>query len=382
MNTSIGIEPGLVPPSDGVASTVGMIGEKRLINEVLDRYAATAGSGRTEDCIVIDPDSLATAGGMPLIVYSVDHCSLIDRPLSEGSGWRYHGRWLAACTCNDVLAMGGQPRGFAVDLAIAPDTPVSAVQDLYVGIADVLDVYGARLEGGNTDINTRTETVAMCWGTVPRSGLIRRRGARPGDYIVVTTELGLGWASFVLRKLGSFGDLSADNATLLERYNLMPLAPHQAIVSVAAGLPGAITSGMDLSDGLCEFLYLITQTGLGALLDEQLLPCSPLLAECAALLEVPRAALAIEYGFDMPRAHGYTVAPDRWDAVKSTFDSFGWPIYRIGEVVTQPEVCWRTASGKPRTIPRFWDDKCERLDVISRWFDMVSTHWPRGTRDE
>lgn len=361
-----------------MSELVADIGEKRLINEVLNAYAATAGLDHTEDCVVIDPASAAGA----LFVYSVDHCSLIDRPMPDGFGWRYHGRWLAACTCNDVLAMGGQPRGFAVDLAISDQTPLSAIKDLYTGITDVLDVYGARLEGGNTDLNTRTETVAMCWGTVPPDGLIRRRGARLGDYVVVTTELGLGWASYLLRKRGLFADLTEGNQSFLRNYNLLPLAPHEAIVRTATELPGAVTSGMDLSDGLAEFLYVIEHSGLGVRIDESLMAASPLLAGCAALLGVPASALAIEYGFDMPRAHGYTVAPAKWAPMKQIFESTGWPLYRIGEVVTEPGVRWRARSGQQYPIPAFYDDKCHRLGATDRWFDMVTTQWLGGTGDE
>src|SRR5262249_40047740 len=128
---------------------VGDIGEKGLIQEVLADYAMTAGPDTTEDSIVIDPAIALGTADAPLIVYSMDHAALIDRPMPEGFGWRYHGRWLAACTCNDVLAMGAAPRGMSVDLALPPSVPVSAVRDLYAGIHDVLDVYGAVLEGGN-----------------------------------------------------------------------------------------------------------------------------------------------------------------------------------------------------------------------------------------
>ncbi len=285
---------------------------------------------------------------------------------------RFQGRWIAACTANDVLAMGARPRGFALDLAVPGATDVREVDELCAGITDVLDEYGARFEGGNTDVNPHLGTVAMCWGTVGAAGVIRRRGARPGDYLAVTTELGLGWASYLLRKQGGWDRLDADSQRRLADYNLMPLAPHQAIVDTAERAPGAITSGMDLSDGLVEFLYTIIRTpGLGVRVEQHRIPEPPLLTACAQALGVPAAALAVEYGFDMPRAHGYTVAPHRWDEVASIFAGHGTPLFRIGEVTADPEVTWCGVDTAPRPLERLWDDKARRGDAISDWTAMV-----------
>src|SRR5207248_4923735 len=155
---------------------VGELGEKTLIRNVLSTYATTARAGALDDCVVIDLDRIPGPAGGGYLVYSMDHPSPTDRPLPAGFEWRFHGRWLAACTCNDVLAMGGRPRGFSLDLAVPDCADVAMVTALYDGIADVLGEYDTVFEGGNTDINPRTGTVAMCWGTVSRPGVIRRRG--------------------------------------------------------------------------------------------------------------------------------------------------------------------------------------------------------------
>lgn len=354
------------------AEIVADVGEKALIRQVLSRHVDTARLGALEDCIVIDPARALGAAESQLLVYSMDHSSLIDRPLPPRFEWRYHGRWLAACTCNDVLAMGARPRGFSVDLAVRADTRLADIDDLYAGMHDVLDEYGAAFEGGNTDIDGHVETVALCWGSVGREAIIRRQGAHVGDYVGVTTILGLGWASFVLRKRGLFGELTPASREELEEYNLLPLAPHRAIVEAAQRVPGAITSGMDLSDGLAEFLYTISERSrCGVVLDEDQIPRSPLLDECASLLGVPAPLLAIEYGFDMPRAHGYTVAPERWDAVAEVFEQHGARLWRVGEVVEGRGASWRSSSGRLSPFPWICDDKCQRVDVVDGWFRMV-----------
>jgi thiamine-monophosphate kinase len=348
------------------------LGEKELIRTVLSRHVTTAHVDGLEDCVVIDLDRLSDSTGAPLFVYSVDHPSPIDRPLPPRFETRFFGRWLAACTCNDVLAMGARPRGFALDLAVRADTDVEFVTELYAGVEDVLAEYGAAFEGGNVDINQSTQTVGMSWGTVDRTSIIRRRGARPGDVVAVTTELGIGWASYLLRKCGRFDSLSTPAREQLESYNLMPLAPHRAIVESVTRCPGAITSGMDLSDGLAEYLHLIAMgSGLGVRVEEWRFPVSPLLKECAAALDVPASALIIEYGFDMPRAHGYTIAPESWNDVEEIFVGCGSAIFRVGSVTEESGVIWVPLHSPPAPLPQLWDDKCRRADAIATWFSAM-----------
>ncbi|MEU0479233.1 AIR synthase related protein [Streptosporangium sp. NPDC006013] len=349
------------------------LGEKQFIRQALSRYALTARLDALDDCVVLDPERVFGAPGLPCVVYSMDHPSPIDRPLPDGMHWRYFGRWVAACVANDVLAMGARPQGFALDLAMPADTELTTVNEFYEGLHDVLDEYGAQIEGGNIDINRNIEMVGMCWGTVTPEGIIRRRGARPGDRVAVTTELGVGWASYVLRKRGLFDELDPATRAELEEYNLLPLAPHRAIIEAVRREPGAITSGMDMSDGLVEFLYTIGETnGLGAALDEGLFPVPPVLAESAKLLDVPPALLALEFGFDMPRSHGYTVDPACWDAVAEIFATAGTPLFPIGTVTTERRVVLNHSSGKVSELPQFWDDKCDRDDVIERWEGLVT----------
>jgi thiamine-monophosphate kinase len=356
--------------------TIADLGEKAFIRQVLGEYATTARGGTTEDCMVID------TGGDQVLVYSIDHSSLIDRPLPRGFEWRYHGRWLAACTCNDVLAMGARPRGMAIDLSLPDATPVAAVRDFYAGVLDVLTSYGAELQGGNTDINRHTETVGVCWGTVDRSRIIRRRGARPGDIVCVTTVLGVGWASYLLRKLGLFGRLSPEGQRYLNEYNLLPLAPIEPILACVDQCPGALTSGMDLSDGLYEFLAILAESSLGVVVDGSAFdadsPARSLLREAAKLLDVPAEAFLFEFGFDMPRAFGFTVAAFRFSEVSDIFTANGWQLLPVGTVSAGKTLNWRITTGLAE-VPELWDDKCLVASNQDRWFTMIDRILRQGS---
>ncbi len=344
------------------------VGEKGLIRTVLADYATTARENQIDDCVVIELSERLGIPGLPNIVYSIDHPGLIDRPLPPNSTWRFRGRWAAACTCNDVIAMGAQPQGFALDLALPKDIAIDDVRDFYQGMTDVLTEYGVVIEGGNIDANDRFETAAMCWGTVSPEGMIRREGARAGDVVAVTTPIGLGWASHLLHRNGRFAELSPAIRAELEEYNLMPLGPAEAVRETVRMLPGEITSGMDLTDGLIEFLDTIrVRNGLGAVIDARSVPVPPALAECAALLGVPPQVLCLEYGFDTPRMHGYTVRAASWEKVSEIFARCGWPLYRIGEVTVEPRLSWRSLDGTVLDLPRLWWDPYGEADIVGRW---------------
>lgn len=346
--------------------------EKVFIKQVLARYATTAKTELFDDCIVIDPADIFQIPGLPYIVYSLDHPSKIKRPLPEGMEWRFYGRWIAGCTCGDVLAMGAQPQGFSLDLAVPLDTNASIIEEIYTGIQDVVLHYGAKIEGGNLDINNKLEIVGFCWGTVKRNAIIRRSGARAGDIVAVTTELGVGWASYLLGQFGYFSSLDNDLRMQFETYNVLPVAPHQAILEVVNYLPGAITSGMDLTDGPIEFFYTIGErTGYGVRIYEQLIPIPEILQQAANALNVPPQLLALDPGYDTPRSHGYTISADCWEAVYDIFAKHGTPIYKLGEVTASAGVVWVPENGNPKIIPEFLDDQFDKEKVIPRWQETV-----------
>ena len=351
-------------------ATLAQYTEKDFLKEFVSKFATTASSSEFDDCIIVDLNELLKRDDLPYFVYSIDHPSFIRRPVDEETMHKFYGRWVTAIVCGDVLAMGARPRGFSLDIAAPLEFEVEKLDFILQGVREVLDIYGAEYEGGNFDVNA-LEMVGMAWGIVERDKIIRRSGAKVGDFIAVTTTLGYGWADYVSRKLKKTALLSKHTNEVFEQFKLMPLAPCEAIL--AAVETGGITSGMDLSDGLIEFLYTIREKNqLGSTLYEEWITVTPEMEEVASkILNIRPGLLALEAGYDTPLGHAYTVNPEKWDAVVKAFADNNSEIYKIGIVESDPEIRLNTVTNQQLPIPPFWDDQFGKGNTIERWLELI-----------
>ncbi|MDQ5821753.1 MAG: thiamine-phosphate kinase [Actinomycetota bacterium] len=104
--------------------------------------------------------------------------------------WRDLGFRAAAVNLSDLAASGARPEGLIVTLAAPADTEVAQVVELYEGIAEA----GVPVVGGDT---TRADSLVLSVTAIGRSQRVPgRAGARPGDVVVVTGELGASGAAF------------------------------------------------------------------------------------------------------------------------------------------------------------------------------------------
>lgn len=347
--------------------------EKTFLKDIISKYARTASTKEFDDCIIIDLNQLLKADNLPYFVYSIDHPSFIQRPkpIDETTAYRFYGRWVTAIVCGDVLAMGAKPRGFSLDIAAPLSTEVNKLEYILQGVVDVLSRYGTEYEGGNFDTNA-LEMVGMAWGIVDQDKIIRRLGAQVGDFIAVTTTLGYGWADYVSRKLDKSHLLSANTRQNFHEFKMMPIAPHEAILEAVE--VGGITSGMDLSDGLIEFLYTILEKNqLGSRVYEEWITVKPEMEEVANnILNIRPTLLALEAGYDTPLGHAYTINPDKWDKLSAVFEKYNSKLYKIGIVQKEPEINLQTLNNKLITIPPFWDDQFNKEHTIERWKSMIN----------
>jgi selenium donor protein len=111
---------------------------------------------------------------------------IVDKPYDFGA-------IAAANALSDIYAMGSQPL-MALNLVGFPDDKLSVtvLADILRGAADKAAEAGIAIVGGHT-IKSEEPTFGLCVvGTAPPDKVLTNAGARPGDVLVLTKQIGLG----------------------------------------------------------------------------------------------------------------------------------------------------------------------------------------------
>ncbi len=186
---------------------------------------------------------------------------------------RLLGRKALSISLSDIAAMGGEPLFFLVSIALPPETDKRFVDGLYDGLADAGRRWKCLLAGGNTARSRRGITVTTTvFGEAPAGEVVYRKGARAGDLVFVTGELGssaLGlWALGERGKSAGRGPYRKSVARHLD-----PEPRLRAGKALASA--GLATSMMDLSDGLAlDLKRLCIESGRAAVVNLGSLPVS------------------------------------------------------------------------------------------------------------
>ena len=102
------------------------------------------------------------------------------------------GRKALARGLSDIAAMGGMPTAALVTIALRlSDFDADFVAKIYDGLNQLAARYEVAIAGGETTTNPERILISIALlGTVPRGKAVLRSGAKVGDAIFVTGELG------------------------------------------------------------------------------------------------------------------------------------------------------------------------------------------------
>lgn len=226
-----------------------------------------------------------------------------------------------AVSLSDIAAMGGIPRHVLVSMAIPPKVTVAEVVDIYSGMKTILSRYSVNLVGGDTVFSPVLTIDVTVLGESPHHSLVMRSGAKSGDIIMVTGELGKSAAGLeILRNSHLSEKISmADKEDLLSAH-LTP-EPRLAQSALLVNL-GFITSMMDLSDGLAgDLRHICESSGVGAKIDIKSLPVSQGTQKLAGLMAKNAIDWALSGGEDYELL--FTVPPGRQEDVIIAFNKAG-----------------------------------------------------------
>jgi thiamine-monophosphate kinase len=241
-----------------------------------------------------------------------------------------------AVNVSDVAAMGGTPRFIlASGGAERPETTLRCMEGI-LEACERFDVYP--LGGDTTRAGALTVDVAIL-GELTASPVLRS-GAKPGDLLAVTGELGASAAGLLAL------EGRASGAGRLVRKHLRP-EPRVEAGSVAARLgAGAM---IDLSDGLAsDVRHICERSGVGCRIDLDLLPVAEDTREFIESLGRDPGVLAATGGEDYELL--ISAAEPILDALAESVEV---PVTRIGEVANG-DVVFRHA-GEPVEGLSGWD---------------------------
>lgn len=233
-----------------------------------------------------------------------------------------------ASNLSDIAAMGGSPKYALVALGLRSDLPVEAVRDLYLGMNRLAGLFQVAIIGGDTARSSDKLFVAVTiFGEASEDKLITRSGARIGDTIFVTGDLGGAQAG--LKILMNGPPLNREFSKTREKH----LAPAPRIdESKFLVSEYDIHSMIDISDGLSSEIHHICRgSGMGAVLFEQSIPIDLETKQVADTFADEALDYALEGGEDFEllfTAPGAVAA----ELSRGFRDRFGYDCTAIGEI--------------------------------------------------
>jgi thiamine-monophosphate kinase len=308
---------------------ISALGEFGLI----DRLAAGLAPQRTDTLKGIGDDAAVLEyGGSPVVVTTdmlVEgiHFDLMYQPL------KHLGYKAIVVNLSDICAMNAVPRHVTVSIALSNRFSVEAVEELYDGMRTACRAYGVDLVGGDTTASPRGLVISVtAIGSALKEKLVYRSGAKPGDILCVTGDLGaayLGLQILEREKQVFLADPQmqpqlSDKEYLIRRQ----LKPEARLDSVEyfekAGL--VPTAMIDVSDGLAsDLMHICKASGTGAFLEEAQVPIHDEARLQAMEFRLDPITCALHGGEDYELL--FAVTPGDLDKVR-----FMDSVYIIGEI--------------------------------------------------
>jgi thiamine-monophosphate kinase len=269
------------------------MGEFELLAKLRERLPPTGhrvkvGSG--DDSAVTVPGG-ATATSVDAIVDGV-HFRRGEAPPQAV------GRKALATALSDLAAMGAEAGEAYVALGAPADLREVEFDALLEGLLALAAETGTTLAGGDlTRAPTLTLAVTVVGHAAGAEELVLRSGARPGDLLVVTGELGGAAAGRLLLDRPQLAEALTESTA--DRLRARQLDPTPRLRSGRALAVAGATAMIDLSDGLVgDALHVARAGGVALQIEAGSLPLAKGVAEVAAAAGREPLELAASGGED------------------------------------------------------------------------------------
>lgn len=188
------------------------------------------------------------------------------------------GKKVVAINVSDIAAKGGIPKQALISIGLPKDTKVIYVEEIYRGIKEQSKKFNIDIVGGNTALSKDKIFIDLFLvGEIKPDFLLLRSGAKPGDKILVTGNLGDSSAGL---KIIEDHNLKLEDIKLEKKYKIKlkqaHLSPNPRLLeSRIIAKSYLANSMMDISDGLSGDLAKICEaSNVGAIIWEEKIPVS------------------------------------------------------------------------------------------------------------
>jgi thiamine-monophosphate kinase len=323
------------------------VGEFELLAKVRERLPKPGPRvrvGMGDDAAVAVPGG-ATATSIDALVDGVHF-------RRERLGAAAVGRKALAAALSDLAAMGAEPGEAYLALGVPAEMDEEECLELLDGALHLSAELGVDLAGGDvTRAPALSVTVAVVGHAPTAEQLVTRAGARPGDALAVTGELGGAAAGLLLEERPELAD--AVGARAAERLRRRQARPSPRLAAGAALARAGAGAMIDLSDGLgADAGHVADASGVSLRIDAEAVPIESGVADIARAAGLDPLELATGRGedYELLAALPESALPGARAAVEAS----GSALTRIGAVTAGSGVEIRLPGGG-RSTPRGFD---------------------------
>lgn len=315
---------------------ISEIGEFALIDRLAtliqptESQLSTLKKGIGDDCAVIDlPNGKLQVVSTDLLIEQI-HFDLLTMPLE------HLGAKAISVNVSDICAMNAKPLYATISIGLSNNISVEMTEQIYNGAVRAAKQYGAAIVGGDTSASVTGLVISVTIvGEVDANKITYRSGAKPGDFICVTGDVGRSFAGLkvLMRERQIMLQTFAENPDMDKSTYKPDLSEYQAVIEKHL-LPKARvdavkffheagivpTSMIDVSDGLgSELKHLCRNSHTGALIEESKIPILSETREVCDEFEDDATTYALFGGEDYELL--FTLSPDDLDKLSDFKDA-------------------------------------------------------------
>lgn len=306
--------------------------------DLIRQHFAKQGIARKDVVLGIGDDcAILQAGEFKQIAVTTDTL-VAGVHFPESTSARAIGHKVVAVSLSDLAAMGAEPCWISLAITM-PEVDADWVSDFCSGIFELCEYYNVQLVGGDTTQGPLSVTVTA-QGMTPEGKFLTRHGAKPGDWLYITGDIGD--AACALKAV--FGQLTIDENFRSSMQTKLDFPTPRVLAGQL--LREYASSCIDVSDGLLSDLDHIckaSSVGANVVLDQ--LPISTQMRD--TLGEKEAIELAMTGGDDYELL--FTVSEDNKVGMETAMSQSGVAVTCIGQI-NNAETISTTLNSEPVAI--------------------------------